>query len=167
LRALTKDSGQIVKASASHLTDRLYRVEQHRRALLSEALSGADLSLTQWIALCTLARSGPSSMTELAQASAMDRTSLTRTIDNLIPRGLVARYTPPTDRRTVMVEATPEGRRLAEVIGEEVEALERQWFAGLTNEEQQRLSADLEKILAGLPGPGRKAKLVDPASRRT
>lgn len=113
-----------MRASSSQLTERLFRVEQQRRALVSEALFEQRLNLSQWTALSILARDGACSMTQLAEASAMDRTSLTRTIDGLIVRALVVRYTPPRDRRTVKVETTPEGLHLAQVLGEAIDAVE-------------------------------------------
>ena len=152
LRGLEQPKGfdPIVMAQASHLTTQLYRVEQCRRALTSEALSESHLTLAQWIALGTLAQSGASSMTELANASAVDRTSLTRTIDSLIPRGLVIRYTPASDRRTVIVEATPEGLALAEAIAPRLAALEQLWLAGLSDAEKDAFSEALDKMLAAL-----------------
>lgn len=142
-----------MRSSPLSLTDLLYRVEQQRRALLSEALLPRDLTLTQWIALCVLAKTGPCTMTELAVACAIDRTSLTRTVDNLVQRGLAERSTPPRDRRTVLVEASPEGKRLAAEVLDEVEALESQWLAAFDDAEHDRLAADLERLLAWLTAP--------------
>lgn len=139
------------------LTDLLYRVEQQRRALLAEVLLPRELNLTQWVALCVLARTGPCTMTELAQASAADRTSLTRTIDNLVARELVIRSTPPNDRRTVRVEASPEGRRLAADVLVEVEAVENQWLEVFDDAARERLGGDLETLLARLSPPPRRS----------
>jgi DNA-binding MarR family transcriptional regulator len=111
-----KDIDPIVSLSRASLTEVLYRVEQQRRALVADALLPRDLNLTQWIALNALAKAGASTMTELALACAMDRTSLTRTIDSLVARGLVDRSTPPSDRRTVLVEVSPSGRSLADDV---------------------------------------------------
>lgn len=156
----------IVKATATDLTDLLFRVEQHRRALLADALAHRDLTLTQWIALCALAKDGARSMTELAQGTAIDRTSLTRTIDNLIQRGLVARYTPPRDRRTVMVVASSEGQGLAAEVLVELETLQNQWISNFTETERERLADDLRKLLGGLAGPSGKPHLVGETGRR-
>ncbi|MBO9559996.1 MAG: MarR family transcriptional regulator [Caulobacter sp.] len=139
------------------LTDVLYRVEQQRRALLTEALLPRELTLAQWIALCVLAKSGACTMTELAQACAMDRTSLTRTIDNLVGRGLVVRSTPPNDRRTVRVETSPEGHRLATEVLAEVKALEDQWIEVFDQETHDRLVGDLANLLARLTPPAKRS----------
>jgi DNA-binding MarR family transcriptional regulator len=151
-----KDVDPTVSISRASLTEVLYRVEQQRRALLADALFPRDLNLTQWIALGALARTGASSMTELALACAMDRTSLTRTIDNLVARDLVVRSTPPRDRRTVLVEASPAGQRLAAEILVEVKALEDQWLEVFDEATQGRLVDDLERLLARLSPPARR-----------
>lgn len=156
---------------AANVTDLLYRVEQHRRALLAEHLAPRGLNFTQWIALRALCARGPCSMTELAQAAVIDRTSLTRTVDVLTGKGLAARWTPPQDRRAVLVDATPDGKRLAEAVETETEALERRLFVDLSPDDQDRLAAGLEKILAQTPGRGGLAdgaeRPADPLTRRS
>jgi DNA-binding MarR family transcriptional regulator len=151
-----RDVDPIVRTPRSSLTDVLYRVEQQRRALLAEALMPRDLNLTQWIALCILAKTRPCTMTELAQACAVDRTSLTRTIDNLVSRDLVVRSTPPRDRRTVLVEASADGKRLAAEVLTEVEALEDQWLEVFDVATHDRLVGDLETLLTRLSPPPRR-----------
>lgn len=156
---------------AANVTDLLYRVEQHRRALLAEHLAPRGLNFTQWIALRALCLRGPCSMTELAQGAAIDRTSLTRTVDVLTAKGLAARWTPPQDRRAVLVDATPEGKRLAEAVETEMKALEGRLFVDLSADDQDRMAASLEKILARLPGRGGLTdgaeRPADPLTRRS
>ena len=156
---------------AVDVTDLLYRVEQHRRALLAEHLAPRGLNFTQWVALRALCRRGPCSMTELAQSTAIDRTSLTRTVDVLTGKGLAARWTPPQDRRAVLVDAAPDGKQLAEVVETEMEALEGRLFVDLSTDDQDRMAASLEKVLARLPGRGGPAdgaeRPADPLTRRS
>jgi DNA-binding MarR family transcriptional regulator len=103
-------------------------------------------------------------MTELAQSAAIDRTSLTRTIDTMIRRSLVARWTPPQDRRTVLVDVTDEGKRLADRVADEVEVLEGQLLLDLSIGDLDQMAYGLKKILARLPGPGRPVSVVERAS---
>jgi DNA-binding MarR family transcriptional regulator len=51
-------------------------------------------------------------MSELAMLSAVDRTTLTRAIDQLIEAGLVQRQRDVADRRKVVVVLSPEGNAL-------------------------------------------------------
>ncbi|KRA64550.1 hypothetical protein ASD89_20860 [Caulobacter sp. Root656] len=137
--------------TAAVLTDLLYRVEQHRRALVSEVLARHQLNLTQWMALGVLRKRGVCSMTELAQASAIDRTSLTRTVDGLIARGCVVRSALPGDRRAVIVQISPGGEALAGQVGVDVEAVERRLLSVLDEDRQADLAQDLAKLLSPPP----------------
>ncbi len=156
---------------AANVTDLLYRVEQHRRALLADHLAPRGLSFTHWIALRALCLRGPCSMTELAQGAAIDRTSLTRTIDVLTGKGLAARWTPPQDRRAVLVDTTSDGKQLAKTVETEMEALEGRLFVDLSADDQDQMAASLEKVLARLPGRGGLANSAerpgDPLTRRS
>lgn len=63
----------------------------------------------------------PSRMSELATELGTDRPYLTLLVDDLVKRGLVERHQHPTDRRSKIVSATPEGRAVAaraeEILG--------------------------------------------------
>ncbi|HWU80970.1 MAG TPA: MarR family transcriptional regulator [Caulobacter sp.] len=149
--------------TAAVLTDLLYRVEQHRRALVSEVLARHHLNLTQWMALGVLRKRGVCTMTELAQASAIDRTSLTRTVDGLIVRGCVVRSALPGDRRAVIVQVSTDGEALASQVGAEVEAVERRLLAVLDEDRQASLALDLAKLLS--PSPAQQSDEVSRRSR--
>jgi DNA-binding MarR family transcriptional regulator len=76
--------------------------------LYDEALRPADLRVTQFSLLATLAQRGESPVSELADAVTMDRTTLTRNLGPLERRGLVA-IVPGTDRRERLVSLTADG----------------------------------------------------------
>ena len=144
-----------VTAPADAVTDLLYRLEQQRRAMVSDILVHHHLNLSQWLALKALWRKGPCSMTELAQASVVDRTSLTRTVDSLIERGCVARSTPPADRRAVIVETSDKGAQLAHQVWLQVESAERSMLSMLDAERQAVLAQDLGGLLESAALKGR------------
>lgn len=149
--------------TAAVLTDLLYRVEQHRRALVSEVLARHHLNLTQWMALGVLRKRGVCTMTELAQASAIDRTSLTRTVDGLIARGCVARSALPGDRRAVIVQLSPGGEALTSQVGADVDAVERRLLSVLDEDRQAALVQDLAKLLS--PSQAHQSDVVSRRSR--
>ncbi len=61
---------------------------------------------------------------ELHRALAHKRSTLTSILDRLVARELVVRETSDTDRRTFVVELTPEGARVASRVYEHLSALE-------------------------------------------
>jgi DNA-binding MarR family transcriptional regulator len=141
---------KIVSNPSPGVTDLLYRLEQHRRALVAQVLAPHHLSLTQWWALKTLWTKGACSMTTLAQISGIDRTSLTRTVDSLIARGWVSRSTPPSDRRAVIVQASREGVKLVRQAVADVDTVERQMLATLDAERLAALARDLGRLVGSL-----------------
>src|SRR5207249_7648830 len=92
------------------------------------ATSGAvgDLSTVQLHALGILAQDDLR-MSELAARLDQAESTVTRMVDRMESAGLVQRRTSPPDRRCVVAELTPAGRRLAG----ELERSRRQFLAEL------------------------------------
>jgi DNA-binding MarR family transcriptional regulator len=76
-----------------------------------KALKAMGLSLVSWRALLIIDQMQPCTMNDLARVSAVDRTTLTRTVDQLVAEGLAVRATPPEDRRQVRISLTETGVR--------------------------------------------------------
>ena len=68
---------------------RLRRAARALTQLYDDALAPADLRVTQFSLLRTLARSGSMRISEFATAQLLDRTALSRNLDPLVERGLV------------------------------------------------------------------------------
>ena len=88
---------------------RLRRAARSLTQLYDDAMAPAGLRVTQFSLLSTLARRGPTRITELAAAQLLDRTALSRNLDPLAARGLVA-IVPGRDARTREVAITPAGK---------------------------------------------------------
>jgi len=89
---------------------RLRRATRALTQLYDDLMAPSGLRVTQFSLLRTLARSGPSRMSDLAQTALLDRTALSRTLDPLAARGLVA-IAPGNDGRTREVSLTRAGAR--------------------------------------------------------
>lgn len=77
--------------------------------------TGHDLNFTQFLTLKKLA-DGVASATELARIAEVNPGAMTRLLDRLESRGLVARAPDPADRRALRIELTEDGRRIARDI---------------------------------------------------
>jgi DNA-binding MarR family transcriptional regulator len=71
----------------------------------------------------------------------------TRLIDRLERAGLAERRPSPTDRRSVLVRATGEGRRVFEAVTPELQEFHRRQWANLSPAEVDSLNALLVKAL--------------------
>ena len=90
---------------------------RRREAALNAAMRPLGLNATRWHAGAVLRRTGGCSMADLAHLSAVDRTTLTRTIDRMVTLGLAERNAAPGDRRRVMLRLTERGTDLIDRAG--------------------------------------------------
>ena len=101
----------------------LLQANRRREMALSAGLEAVGLSVPMWHAGAVIRRLRGCSMTEVAHLSAVDRTTLTRTIDRMVMEGLVTRASSPVDRRRVMLELSERGVELidrARVVSREI-----------------------------------------------
>jgi DNA-binding MarR family transcriptional regulator len=112
-------------------------------ALYDEALAPSGLSVAQFALLRMIERAGPCSLSALAEASALDRTTLNRNLRPLEQSGLVASAGCTEDQRARIVQLGGDGRAA-------IRAAEPYWHAA-----QARIDAAL--------GPDREAlfKILD------
>ena len=111
-------------ASPACACGRLRRAARALTQLYDDAMAPAGLRVTQFSLLRTLANEGPRRITELADRQLLDRTALSRNLDPLIEKGLVA-VAPGRDARTREVALTAKGTaalRRAEPYWKEAQA---------------------------------------------
>ena len=96
--------------SVSCACGRLRRATRALTQLYDDAMAPSGLRVTQFSLLRTLAREGPLRISDLASSTLLDRTALSRNLDPLIARGLVASVR-GRDGRTRDVALTAPGER--------------------------------------------------------
>jgi DNA-binding MarR family transcriptional regulator len=83
---------------------------------------------------------------EISGRLIVGRSTVTGLVDSLERRGLVRRHGHPGDRRMLLVEITPQGRRAANRLRRLVHNHQREWLASLTGREQETLIGLLGRI---------------------
>jgi DNA-binding MarR family transcriptional regulator len=89
-----------------------------------------ELSRTE-VGLLTTLTDGPRSITELADTEALAQPSVSKLVDKLEGRGLVARHRGAQDGRVVLVSIRAEGESLLNQVRGHVHAVLRDALAGL------------------------------------
>ena len=125
---------------------------RHREARVDEALKPLDLNLSRHRALSVVQRLEPCPMTQLAEYTAIDRTTLTRTVDQLVSAGLVERSTPLTDRRQVLLSLTEKGRATCKLSAGVVTKINRDLIDGLPEDQQRQVARAFERMVGNLVG---------------
>ena len=85
---------------------------------------------------------------EIGERILLPSATITSTLDALEHRGWVRRVPNPDDRRSVLIEITPDGRRIADQLLPGIRSLERSALSALTKSERTQLLALLAKVLA-------------------
>src|SRR5690606_3661980 len=98
-----------------------------------------DLTATQLSALTSLDLAGAMTPRELADAERVQPPTMTKIIGKLEDRGLVERSPHPTDRRQVILAATPEGRAMLARFERAREEWLARRLAELTSDERELL----------------------------
>ena len=98
------------RSTESCACSRLRRATRALTQLYDDALLPADLRVTQFVLLKTLARRGPMTISALAATLLLDRTALSRNLDPLAARKLVV-VAKGSDARTREAQLTTAGRR--------------------------------------------------------
>lgn len=112
-----------------------------------EALRPAGLRTTQLSLLSRLADDGPLPVTQLAARLGLDRTSLTRELQVLVGRDLVA-VDRGADRRSRVVSLTLAGREVLAAAWPQWERAQADALADLGGDRVTRLMADLRAVSA-------------------
>jgi DNA-binding MarR family transcriptional regulator len=132
------------------IVNRINGLNRRFKRTLEETLSEHGLSHGEWDVLGQLARSGPPyrrSAGQLAQRCDCSSGAMTNRLDQLESRGLVRRLRDPSDRRGVLVELTPKGRKTWDASVDAQAEKEALLAAALTAREKEQLNALLRRLM--------------------
>lgn len=89
----------------------IFTAQNKLRTYLNNALVAASVRVTfvQAGILFLLKQSNGRTMSDLSQLIGVDNSTLTGLVDRLEKAGFVARQASPTDRRSLLIQVTPEG----------------------------------------------------------
>ena len=110
-------------------------------------LSTHDLTYAQWLPLFKISRCPATTVASLARDLETDPASMTRALDRLEAKGLVARERSTTDRRVVQLALTPEGQAAAAQVPPVLADVLNGHLSDFTHDEWQLLLRLLRRML--------------------
>jgi DNA-binding MarR family transcriptional regulator len=136
------------------------RVLRALRIAARDTLATAGVSAAQLFVLSALVDGEEASLSDLAQRTMTDRTSVTAVVDRLVQGGLVIKGTSEEDRRRASIRITPKGRTVLRGAPRPptallVEALER-----LEPAELKRLERGLRALTRAMGVDGDPAEMM-------
>ncbi|MGH7452591.1 MAG: MarR family winged helix-turn-helix transcriptional regulator [bacterium] len=108
------------------------------------------VTVSQCYTLDMLGEHGEMSMVQLARKMFLDKSTMTRVVDGLVERELVARHFDDSDRRLIYVALTAAGRKLLEGIRTQQLNSFRQILQRIPANERQKLLDGLEIFAAAV-----------------
>ncbi|MEU4098192.1 MarR family transcriptional regulator [Streptomyces sp. NPDC026673] len=117
---------------------------------IEHTLRPLRLTQAQFSALMRLTLDGATSSAELARRCGVTAQSMGTAVQGLADRGLVERRAHPTHGRIIEISVTPEGEELAARAERAIMPAEEEALAPFTPQEQGRVRADLQRMLANL-----------------
>lgn len=104
------------------------------------------LTIAEANAVYAIGPQGPKTMKKIAETLGVAVSTPTRTIDRLVEKGLVNRTVDPKDRRRLLIELTPKGKKYLQEMDEEGITMVRKMLEHLQDEEIDTLKKILLKI---------------------
>jgi MarR family transcriptional regulator, organic hydroperoxide resistance regulator len=130
----------------SYLPYLLNRAGARIAAAFSEEVRPLGATLQMWRVLAALREHDGRRMGDLSATTSIEVSTLTRLVDNMEKKGMVARRREAGDARVVALHITPTGRRLAQRITPIAERYESVALAGFTATEADILKAALRRL---------------------
>jgi len=150
-KALMPDpEGEFAVAAPEYFFYLMFQTSRRRDVALDAVLAPLNLKATHARTLAIIRRTEGCTMNALAKYSAVDRTTLTREIDQLVERGLVSRQVPASDRRRVNLTLTERGEAIYREGLHGVAALGRRALEGVDPAQLRAFARTLQQIIRNL-----------------
>jgi DNA-binding MarR family transcriptional regulator len=118
----------------------------------SEEVRPLGATLQTWRVLAALHERDGRRMGDLSETTSIEVSTLTRLVDNMEEKGLVARRRDAADARAVTLHAAPAGRRMTRIILPIAERYEKVALEGFSEAEAAVLKTALRRLFDNMDG---------------
>lgn len=125
-----------------HLGLLIHLANQFKDQLISQYFSSADITAAQFKVLISIYK-GFNSPVEVSKNLLMDAGAMSRMLERMVKRDLIARTTNPEDKRQVILDLTDKGRVICDRFQNEA-------LASILSTLTSRLTADESRLLVEL-----------------
>jgi DNA-binding MarR family transcriptional regulator len=141
------DAARLREVARACACANLRRAARAVTQVFDEALAPSGLRATQFTLLVTSRLTGESTINELAEKMAMDRTTLSRNLKPLVRSGLLE-VRPGVDGRTRLVRVTPAGERMLEEAYPLWQQAQQETVSVLGEERHEALLGDIARAVS-------------------
>ncbi|MEL7669106.1 MarR family transcriptional regulator [Methanobacterium sp.] len=138
---MNDDDIRVVTALFDVINNKLSKASQETLLKIYKNLTIAEAS-----AIYAIGPDEPKTMKQIAETLGVAVSTPTRTIDRLLEKGFVNRKVGENDRRKLLIELTPKGKKLLLDIDKENLEITKKMLNGLSDEEIETFKEILFKI---------------------
>lgn len=107
-----------------------------------------NITTAQFVVFNSIALGKGRTIGEFCRLLGYDSGAMTRLLDRIEKKGLIRRVPNPEDRRSYVIELTPESKSLFPKAKHRVESVFRRLLAGFSNAQAAALKRSLEQVLS-------------------
>ena len=145
----TNPSRRAVSDLKKHLGFWLRFVSNHVSHAFARKLLASEVTVAEWVVLREMFDDEQTSPGLLADRIGMTRICVSKLVDRLVTKKLVARRDRSDDRRFQSIALTPAGRRLIPRLAALADQNDEEFFHPLSSRERAALIATMRKARAG------------------
>ena len=119
---------------------------------LEAELQPLDITAAQFVVFNSIALGKGRTIGEFCRLLGYDSGAMTRLLDRIEKKGLIRRVANPEDRRSFLLELTPESRAVFPQAKKRVQAVFKRLLAGFDEKQAAALRQSLEQVLANAAG---------------
>jgi DNA-binding MarR family transcriptional regulator len=142
-----RPGGELPPSMRDRVPFLLYKASQLSHSLANEMLSDLGLNARHTGILTLVTEFEPMTQKALADALAIDRSTMVSLLDDLEDRGYVTRRRHPADRRAFLVHPTESGRIVKAAAVRVLDEQQRLFMAPLTGAERKQLADLLKRLI--------------------
>ncbi len=109
-------------------------------------LEAQDVSLAQWVVLRTLYDASGVTLNQAAKQVGVDKSSLSRMVERLVHKGLVARFA-GDDRRSVGLNLTANGKKMVRQLATLADENDHAFFRTLSLKQREEFLTTIKHLL--------------------
>lgn len=142
----------MIEQASQNLRELMRILVRNLGALEKSDASCCGVTLTQCHAIVEIGRKERLSLVELAETLGLDKSTMSRTINNLVESDLVSRDLDADNRRYVIIQLTEKGRRVFETIEQSMDGYYKSIFADIPEDKRAQVLESLQLLIDAVKG---------------
>ena len=135
---------------ASQLRESIRQMERKLGVLKESEGSCCGVSMSQCHALVEIGRAKSISLIRLSELLNLDNSTMSRTVNNLVNKGMAKREADPNDRRYITIKLTESGQNAFKEIEDDMNQYYENVFDKIPSEKREQVLESLDILLKAI-----------------